>query len=344
MKTILILLLAGLLALSGTLARGGENTYATIGEVHRFAEGVDALVESGAAIEQLTGDEFTWSEGPVWVPQGGFLVFSDVPGNTAWKWSDSAGLEVFLKPSSMGGDRPGGPGTNGLVMSLDSYILAADHGSRSLLRIDPGSRQKQAIAREYGGMRFNSPNDLVVSRTRWPGTIFFTDPPYGLEGQDDSPLKEIDFNGIYRLDPGSEAVLLDATLPRPNGIALSPDERFLYVANSFRDNTVWRVYELDGQGGTKGAGRVFASAQEWADRGVRGLPDGMAVDVQGNVWATGPGGVFIISPSGEILGLIETGTRVANCAFGGEDGSVLYMTSHRFLARIQTLTHGVEFR
>ena len=344
MKSILTLLLAGLLSLPAAPARGAERTYATIGEVHRFADGVEALVGPGAVIEQLTGDEFTWSEGPVWVPQGGFLVFSDVPANTAWKWSDTAGLEVFMKPSALGGGGPGGPGTNGLVMSLDAHILAADHGSRSLLLIDPASRQKQAIASEYRGMRFNSPNDLVVSRARWPGTVFFTDPPYGLEGLDDSPLKELDFNGIYRLDPGAEAVLLDATLTRPNGIALSPDEQLLYVANSFRENTVWRVYELDGQGGTKGAGRVFASAQEWADQGVRGLPDGMAVDVQGNLWATGPGGVFIISPDGEILGLVETGTRVANCAFGGEDGSVLYMTSHKFLARIQTLTRGVEFR
>jgi gluconolactonase len=184
---------------------------------------------------------------------------------------------------------------------------------------------------------------LAISRVRWPGALFFTDPPYGLAEQDDSPLKELPHNGIYRLDSDGAVSLLDVSLERPNGLALSPDEQVLYVANSYKNNVIWKVYQLDSTGNTD-KGRVFFSAQDAFDRGAAGLPDGMAVDVEGNVWATGPGGVFVFTPEGGLLGVIATGTAIANCAFGGADGSQLYMTSDGFLARIQTRTRGLEFR
>lgn len=323
------------------------NDYPAVGGVERLQPALDELVPADAVVERLTEDVFQWSEGPVWVTEGQYVLFSDVPKNTAWMWSERDGLEIFFRPASLDDGRekdPSGQGSNGLMLSIEGNLLMCDHGSRSVVEVDLVTKEKKMLAGEYREKRFNSPNDLAVSRLRWPGTVFFTDPPYGLKGQDKSPLKEIEINGIYRLDPDGSVVLLEDALPRPNGIAMSPDETHLYVANSYRENTVWMVYDLDAQGGIEGEGRVFASAQDRADAGAKGLPDGMAVDVEGNVWATGPGGVYVISPEGEILGLVETGTAIANCAFGGEDGSILYMTSHGFLARIQTLTRGIEFQ
>ena len=347
MKTfnpILCLAIASFFASSALLADG---TYPAVGAVKRFSPVMDELLPADAVIERLTEDTFSWSEGPVWVPDGGYVIFSDVPEDTAWKWSEQGGLEVFLKPSSLddGMKRdPSGQGSNGLMMSLDGKLLAADHGSRSVLEIDLESKQKNILAGHFDGQRFNSPNDLVVSRARWPGAVYFTDPPYGLTNQDKSDLKEVEFNGVYRLNSAGEVSLLDDSLDRPNGIALSPDEKTLYVANSQKQHSVWLAYDLDEQGSATGGPRLFASAQHLADEDAPGLPDGLAVDVEGNLWATGPGGVLVIDPHGEILGLIETGSAAANCAFGGEDGSELYITSHKFLARIKTNTRGIEFQ
>lgn len=317
-----------------------------IGKVHRFDDALDHLLADGAVIEKLTGDKFLWSEGPVWIPGKNMLLFTDVPGNTMWKWTEPSGLEEFLKPSAMDdgrGPNPSAQGMNGLMLSLQGSLLAGDHGSRSLVEIDLATRERTALADQFEGKRFNSPNDLVISRKRWPGTVFFTDPPYGLKGQEESPLRELDFNGVYRLTADGAVTLLEESMVRPNGIALSPDEKTLYVANSQGDNTIWNAFELDVDGSVASGPRLFASAQQLADQGKKGLPDGMAVDVDGNLWATGPGGVLVFDPSGKLLGLIETGTAAANCAFGGEQGSTLYITSHQFIARIETKTRGLEF-
>ena len=342
-RSSLFLLLTGL----ALPLQAGDAAYPETGRIHRYSAAIDELIPPGAVIQRLTDEVFSWSEGPVWVPDGQYVVFSDVPGNTAWMWSEGDGLEVFLRPSSLVDGRvvdPSGQGSNGLMLSLQGKLLAADHGSRSLLEVDLATKNKKMLAGHYDGKRFNSPNDLVVSRLRWPGTVFFTDPPYGLTNQDKSDLKEIDFNGVYKLDNTGRVTLLDASMERPNGIGLSPDERTLYVANSQKHQSVWMAIDLDENGDVSGGPRLFASAQHLADEGAKGLPDGMAIDVEGNLWATGPGGVLVIDPHGEIIGLIETGTAAANCAFGGEDGSELYITSHKFLARIKTSTRGIEFR
>lgn len=336
--------LFGLAAATTLTAHAGD--FPAIGKVHVKSERLHQLLTEDAVIEQLTDDVFDWSEGPVWVPEGDYLLFSDVPANTMYKWSGAGGLEVFRKPSSMPGDwvrDESGQGTNGLLLSLEGRLLAADHGARAVVATDLASGIQQILTREFEGRRYNSPNDLAISRTRWPGALFFTDPPYGLAGQDDSPLKELEHNGIYRLDTDGKVSLLDVSLARPNGLALSPDERKLYVANSNKNNVIWKVFNLESDANTD-AGAVFFSAQEQTDAGAAGLPDGMAVDVDGNVWATGPGGVYVISAEGELLGVISTGTAIANCAFGGADGSQLFMTSDGFLARIQTRTQGLEFR
>jgi gluconolactonase len=330
-----------LLLFGSALAWSGERTYPVIGEVERYAPGLDALVGGDAVIEQLTGDTFSWSEGPVWVPDGAYVLFSDVPQNTMWKWSESGGLQEFLKPSAHDAGADGSGGTNGLVLGLDGKLLAADHGSRTVYSMDLETMQRSTVIAAFEGKRFNSPNDLVVSRVRWPGTLFFTDPPYGLKGQDESPLKELDSSGVYRLDPSGAVTLLDDTLLRPNGIGLSPDEKTLYVASSDRSNIIFRAYELDEAGNVAGEPRTFADTTKWSEAGDPGANDGFAVDTRGNLWATGPGGVFVINPEGEILGLIRTGTRVANCAFGGPEGQTLYLTSHKFLARIKTTVKGL---
>ena len=341
---ILSALLLAALALSPAPCAGED---APAGQIHRHAPELDRLLSAEARVERLTPDTFTWSEGPAWVAAGGYLLFSDVPEATMWKWSADRGLEVFMKPSSFGAGEDGaapGPGSNGLLLAPDGRLLVADHGSRSLFTVDLASGAQAQLATQVGGKRFNSPNDLALSRTRWPGTLFFTDPPYGLRGQDDSPQKELDVNGVYRLDPDGTVTLLDASLARPNGIALSPDERRLYVANSQKERPEWLVWELDAAGGVADGPRLFFSAQERADAGAAGLPDGMAMDVHGNLWATGPGGVLVIDPDGRLLGVVETGTAVANCAFGGAAGDELFLTSHRFLARVRTTTRGIEYR
>ena len=328
---------AGLLA-SGTLLAG--DAYPTVGGVERYSEIMDELVPQDAVVERLTEDTFGWSEGPVWVPDGGYVLFSDVPGNTMWKWSEEGGLEEFLKPSANGPEPTGSGGTNGLIMGLDGRLLATDHGSRTIYAMDLETMDRSTVVDAYDGKRFNSPNDLVMSRVRWPGTLFFTDPPYGLDGQDDSELKEQAVNGVFRLDTSGEVTLLDGTLARPNGIGLSTDEKALYVASSDRDNITFQAYDLDENGDIAGEPRTFADTTKWFEAGDEGANDGFALDTDGNLWATGPGGVYVISPAGEILGRIQTGTRVANCAFGGPEGKTLYITSHTFLARIRTNAKG----
>ena len=334
------------LLLAASTAGAGER-YPATGEIERFDAAIDRLLAPGAEVFRLSEERFRWSEGPVWVPGDEYLLFSDVPENTIWKWSETNGLTVFLQPATLADDAPRDPrdpGTNGLVLAPEGHVIAADHGSRSLIEIDLATGEKRKLAGMFDGQRFNSPNDLVISRVRWPGTVFFTDPPYGLEGQDDSSLKELSFNGIYRLDPSGTVHLLDDSLARPNGIALSPDERTLYVANSWKNHAVWMAYDLDGQGNVAGPGRIFASAQDWADAGDKGLPDGIAVDGEGHLWATGPGGVYVIDPQGQILGRVRTGRPVANCTFGGPGGNTLYMTSAAVLARVQTRATGLVFQ
>ena len=308
-----------------------------IGRIRREAAELDSLIAPGAGIDKLA-DGFIWTEGPVWIPDGGYLLFSDVPANRMYRWSEAEGASVFLDPSGaedIAGFRE--PGSNGLIRGPAGTILIADHGNRSIALLDLATKQKTVLADCYRGRRFNSPNDLVRSRG---GAIYFTDPPYGLEGLDTSPLKEQPHNGVYRLDPGGAVALVDDSLTFPNGILLSPDERTLYVAVSDPERPVWLAYALDEQGAATGR-RIFADASAEAAAGLPGLPDGMAIDESGNLFATGPGGVHIFTPDGRRLGRIETGEPVANCAFGGADGRLLYLAANHAIGRLPTLTRGL---
>jgi gluconolactonase len=299
---------------------------------------LEALIDPEAPIEVLA-EGFVWSEGPAWIDEeGGYLLLSDVPGNVMYRWSEADELSEFLNPSGHPGPDTSGfaePGSNGLIPGPPGTILMCDHGNRAVASLDLATREKTFLATHFEGKRFNSPNDLVRASD---GTIYFTDPPYGLEGRNASPLRELDYNGVYRLDPDGTVTLLTKDLTYPNGIILSPDERTLYVAVSDPGCAVVMAYPL--ADGRLGEGEVFAdfTAEVGSDR--PGLPDGMAMDEAGNLFTTGPGGVHVLTPDGEPLGLVSTGTKVANCTFG-EDARTLFLASDTMLARVRTRTRGL---
>ena len=306
------------------------------GKITRYDAALDEVIATDAQIERLA-DGFTWTEGPVWIEAGRYLLFSDVPENRVYRWTEDRKVTVFLEPSGYDGPPLPGireAGANGLHLDGQGKLLLADSGSRLIARLDLATKRKQTLAASYEGKRFNSPNDIARKRD---GTIFFTDPPYGLERLNDSPLKELSFNGVYRLDRNGEVRLIDASLSFPNGIALAPDERTLYVANSDPDRPIWMRYALDANGNVTSR-TVFADASDLMGAGAPGLPDGMTVAASGHVFATGPGGVIVFTPEGKRLGRIETGTAIANCAFG--DDGTLYLTSHKMLARVPTRAIG----
>ncbi|MBX7541246.1 glycoside hydrolase family 3 N-terminal domain-containing protein [Qipengyuania sphaerica] len=313
-----------------------QSAVVTTQQANRFLPG-------GAELETLA-EGFQWSEGPVWItgPDGGYLLFSDVPANKAYKWSQHEGLSVWLAPSGYAGADAASfreAGSNGLIRAgRPGYILMADHGNRGLFEVDLATKEKRLLTSEYAGEPFNSPNDLALASD---GTIYFTDPPYGLAGQDQSELKRQKQNGVYALAPDGKVTLLEASLSRPNGIALSPDEQTLYVANSDPERAIWVRYRREGAGW--GAREVLFDATGMVGENAPGLPDGMAIAADGTLFATGPGGVHLIAPDGTHLGMIRTPRAVANVTFGGSDGKVLYLTVHDKLMRIPVTITGADF-
>lgn len=307
----------------------------TLGSIERLHPRLDGLIPPDAAIEVLA-EGFLWSEGPVWVPRGNYLLFSDIPRNSIFKWSEAEGIGVYMKPSGFTGDHFEGrePGSNGLTLDSEGRLVLCEHGDRRVSREETPGGHKVTLVDRYQGLRLNSPNDLCFKSN---GDLYFTDPPYGLPKGADDPQKELDFQGVFRLTPGGELTLLTREMSRPNGIAFSPDEKTLYVANSDRDHAVWMAYDVREDGAIEN-GRVFFDATHWVPE-RRGLPDGLKLDREGNLFATGPGGVLVLAPDGTHLGTIETGEPTANCAWG-DDGSVLYITANQYLVRIRTTTRG----
>ena len=321
-----------------------QNTtnFARIGHVDRFDSALDRLIPKDAVIEVLCAG-FDWAEGPVWVPEkenkyGGYILFSDIPPNSVMKWQEGTGVSLFMKPSGYTGVADYGrePGSNGLALDGAGQLVLCEHGDRRISLLTKGGG-KRTLADRWNGKRFNSPNDLAI---RSNGDIFFTDPIYGLPQRDKDPLREIDFCGVYRLQKDGAVTVQYKDMSRPNGIAFSPDEKTLYVANSDGSDPVWRAFPVQADGNL-GAPRAFFDGSK-DDRIPRGGGDGLKVDVQGNVFATGPGGVLVLSPQGKLLGRIVTGERIANVGWGN-DGTVLYLTSDMYLCRIQTRTKGAGF-
>ncbi len=299
---------------------------------HRFAidrtvkPAMDELIAADAKVEVLaTG--FTWSEGPVWFQNK--LIFSDVPNNTAFAWRPGAqGEEVFLKPS--GTSEPSGrQGSNGLAVDLKGNLLLCQHGDRCVAQLLPDKKFKK-LATNFEGSRFNSPNDLCVAKD---GAIYFTDPPYGLGDE----TAELDFHGIFKLSPDGSVSLVSREIKWPNGIALSLDQKTLYIAISDPNDTRIAACDLNGAH----VRDIFkASSLKGANR--PGNCDGLKLDEKGNIWATGPGGVLILSPEGKHLGTIMTGQPTANLAWGA-DGHTLFITSNKNLLSIQTKVKGAGF-
>jgi gluconolactonase len=328
---------AGLVACgSGETARDDDHAAAparTIGHVERLDPELDVIVPEGAVFEILA-EGHEWTEGPVWVPWLRMLLYSDIPRNAIYRWEEGDSAVLWLRPSGYTGDsaRGGEPGSNGLALAGRALVLA-QHGDRRIARLetrltDPGP-VFTTITDRFEGQRYNSPNDLVVHGS---GAIYFTDPPYGLEGGVDDPAKELPVQGVYRVATDGSVTLLIDDLSRPNGIAFSPDERILYVANSDGDQPLIRAYDV-AENGSISNGRVFA--ESWGD--------GMAVDREGRLFVTrGIDGVVVFAPDGRHLGTLVTGERTSNCAFG-DDGSTLYVTSDMYLVRMRLTTIGTGF-
>lgn len=299
----------------------------------------DALFPKDAVVEKLA-DGYAWTEGPVWDKAKGRLLFSDIPGNRIISWAEGKAAEVFLKPSGYTGTAEftgREPGSNGLAFDKEGRLLLCQHGDRRIARLEADGKFT-TLADRFEGKRFNSPNDLILLAN---GDILFTDPAYGLPKTFDDPARELPFTGVYRRTPDGTVTLLVKDQTAPNGIALSPDGKTLYVANSDPKRAVWMAYEMRASG-PLAAGRVFFDSTAWVGPAKPGLPDGMKLDAKGNVFATGPGGLHVFAPDGTLLGTIDTGVPTANCGWGG-DGSILYITANTALLRVRTTTRGQGF-
>lgn len=313
-----------------------KKTYPTFGKIERLDPRLDQVIPKDAQMEKLA-EGFDWSEGPVWDRKGGFLLFSDIPPNKVMKWKEGEGATLYLHPAGYTGAKPTDspePGSNGLIMDSQGQLVLCQHGDRRIARLGKDSKF-HTLADRYDGKRFNSPNDGTYKSN---GDLYFTDPPYGLKDLDKNPTKELPYNGVYRLSKDGKVTLLTKELTYPNGIAFSPDEKTLYVAQSDPKKAIWMAFDVKPDG-TLGSGRVFADATAAVEAGKKGLPDGMKVDKKGNLFATGPGGVFIFAPDGTQLGLIATGEATGNCAWG-DDGTALYINADMYLGRVKTSTKG----
>jgi len=307
-----------------------QNKY--IGSVERLSPEINKLIDSNAKIEILA-EGFEWSEGPIWSTKLNSLLFSDVPNNVIYIWNENNGINVFAKPIGYSGQVPNNKkaGTNGLTIDANGNLIVCMHGDRMIAKIENLNIQKiTSVIESYNNKLFNSPNDLVYDSK---GNLFFTDPPYGLLKGDKDELKEIPFNGVYKLSTNGNLELLIKNLSRPNGISISNDEKTLYVANSDNNNPIIMKYELTKEG-IKNP-KVFFDGKELAKKD-KGLFDGLKVHPSGNVFATGPGGVLIIKENGEHIGTIRTDVRTANCTFD-DDFKYLYMTSDMYLTRIKII-------
>jgi gluconolactonase len=291
---------------------GGTTMDATTGAVDppmTFEEIVDGELE-------LISEGHNFTEGPIWHPDG-FLLYSDIPANTIFRWQEGGQGEAFITPSG---------NSNGLDLDAMGLLIAAEHGPRRLSRRVLGE-DAQTIVDQFEGQKLNSPNDLII---RSDGTIYFTDPPYGIQPQD----QELAFQGVFRVDPRGQISLIADDFDRPNGIALSPDETILYVADTATEQV--RKFAVQ-PGGEVTGGEVFVDLQS----DLQGNPDGMAVDVFGDLFVTGGGGVRVVTPAGALLGTIMVPEQVTNCTFGDPDGMALFLTAQSRVYRIRLKVKGV---
>ncbi|MGZ8558168.1 MAG: SMP-30/gluconolactonase/LRE family protein [Chitinophagaceae bacterium] len=307
--------------------------YKKTGTIERIDPALDSILDSTAQPE-IIAEGFDWSEGPLWIEKHNMLLFSDVPRDTVFKWTEEKGKEVYLTPSGYTSTTPRGGemGSNGLLLDKDGNLVLCQHGNRQMAKMD-APLDKPApvytrIANLYDGHKFNSPNDAVYNSA---GELFLTDPPYGLEKNMDDPKKEIPFQGVYKVKTNGEVVLVTDSITRPNGIAFMPGEKTLIVANSDPEKPNWYAFDA-GENDTFINGRIFYSAK--GHEGEKGLPDGFKIDRNGNVFATGPGGIWIFNKEGKVLGKIKLDEASSNCALS-PDEKILYVTNDMYVLRLK---------
>ena len=292
------------------------------------------IIPENSKIE-IIAEGHDWTEGPLWLEKEQLLLYTDIPRNAIYAWKEGENAKVYLQPSGFLGENFTGaePGANGLLLNADGELVLCQHGERRIAKmnssLDVPKAEFTALAADYNNKRFNSPNDAAYRNN---GDLYFTDPPYGLPKRMDDPEKELDFQGVYRLDAQGSLTLLTKELSRPNGIAFSPDEKQLYVANSDPEQAIWRVFNVM-EDGSLDKGKLFYDATNLVSI-EKGLPDGLKIDRNGNVFATGPGGVFVFSPDGLLLGKIKTGQATSNCAFN-TDKTVLFITADSYVLRVK---------
>jgi gluconolactonase len=308
------------------------------GRIVRLDPRMDRIAGRDAKLEKIAGG-YNWVEGPVWNRKEGYLLFSDIPSNSIFKWRPGEEATLFMRPSGYTGAAPfegREPGSNGLAYDARGRLVLCEHGDRRVARLEDDGR-KTTLADRFEGKRLNSPNDLAFKSN---GDIYFTDPPFGLPKTFNDPRRELPFCGVYRLSADGKLTLLTKEIKAPNGIAFSPDEKTLYVTEVEANSPAWLAFDVK-EDGTLANRRVFFDAKPWS-KTRPGAPDGLKVDREGNLFATGPGGVYFFAPDGTHLGIIETGVPTANCAWG-DDGSTLYITADKAVYRIRLNTKGAGF-
>src|SRR5438477_333511 len=318
-------------------------------DIQKLDPALDRLIAPDAKLERIATGFNKWTEGPVWTRQGN-LLFAEIPANNIVQWIPGNGATVFVHPSGYEGSEPykgPEPGSNGMTLDPDGRVNIAGHARRTVWRmesVDPKA-QITVLADSYQGKKLNSPNDLVYKSD---GSLYFTDPPYGLPTQSDTdPKKELQVNGVYRI-PGArqqkagappardKLQLVIKDIERPNGIAFSPDEKYLYIAESGKK--VWMRYRVQPDGSVTDGALFLDASHESAP----GVPDGIRVDKKGNLYGAGPGGVWIISPEGKHLGTIKVPETVSNVAWGDKDGKTLYIAASTSVYRIILKVAGVR--
>ena len=310
-----------------------QETKPAIATIEFLSDELSRIIKKDAKVETVA-EGFQFTEGPLWVDKEKMLLFSDVPANTIYKWTEAKGKEIYLKPSGYTGSesRGGFLGSNGLMLSKDKKLLICQHGDRRIAMMDASLNAPKSsfisLAAEYNGKKINSPNDLLVMPN---GDVYFTDPAYGFERGPNDPKKETPYQGVYKIDKAGKVSLLIDSIEAPNGIALMPDKKTMIVSNSDGRKKRWYAYDLAANGSLSN-GRVFYDVS--SERGNGGC-DGLKIDKAGNVFATGPGGIWIINKSGKLIGRIKVnGVPAANCAFT-PDEKTLFITAEKYLLRVK---------
>ncbi len=336
---IVLILLSGLWACNSQTgkpaAAADDETTSVMGIIKSFDPALNTIL-SPDALTEIIADSLIWSEGPLWVEKQQMLLFSDVPANIVYKWTKQKGKQLYLKPSGFTGTDTSSfrePGSNGLLLDSTGRLILCQHGNRQIARmeapLDSPAAKFTSLAGTFNGKKFTSPNDCVLSSS---GELFFTDPPYGLQKMDDDPLKEMPWNGVYKVKKDGTVILLTDSVSKPNGIALFPGEKKLLVANSDPAKPYWYIWDISGDSLING--KIFYTAASQVEKGLPGLPDGLKIDKNGNVIASGPGGIYFFNSNGKNLGMIRLDEPASNCALSSDE-KTLFITNKNYVLRVK---------